>query len=82
MHSREECDFWGLHKNMNCAFPLRTESKLKTHSRKHIHGNTFEVLIYHLKIKLKSSESPIPLKAILKCKISKKTSTKAPLVLE
>ena len=20
-------DFWGLHKNMNCAFPLKTNSK-------------------------------------------------------
>ena len=24
MHTREAPDFWGLHKNMNCAFPLKT----------------------------------------------------------
>ena len=23
MHTREAPDFWGLHKNMNCAFPLK-----------------------------------------------------------
>ena len=22
MHTREATDFWGLHKNMNCAVPL------------------------------------------------------------
>ena len=22
MHTREAPDFWGLHENMNCAFPL------------------------------------------------------------
>ena len=25
MHTCEALDFWGLHKNMNCAFPLRKE---------------------------------------------------------
>ena len=27
MHTREVPDLWGLHKNMNCAFPLK---KLKS----------------------------------------------------
>ena len=28
MHTREAPDFWGLHKNMNCAFPLSLLNRL------------------------------------------------------
>ena len=63
-----------------------TKSKLKTHSQKHIHGhafeNTFELLILSPKNQAKGFESPIPLKAIIKCKNSNKKPTKDPLGLE
>ena len=57
--------------------------QIETHSRKHIHGNTFrntfKFLIYQPKIKRKSFESPIPLKTILKCKIWNKNTQSSSL---
>ena len=29
MHAHEAADFWGLHKNMNSAFPLKSCKQLK-----------------------------------------------------
>ena len=65
-----------------------TKSKLETHSPKHIHektfGNTFvethsNLKLYHLKMKQRSFESPIPLKNIVKCKTSNKKNHQSPL---
>ena len=30
MNTREAPDFWGLHKNMNCAFPLTSECEMRS----------------------------------------------------
>ena len=35
MHTREAPDFWGLHKNVNCAFPLK---ELQNYKRKFFFG--------------------------------------------
>ena len=56
-----------------------TETHSWKHVRKQIRRNTFQFLIYQLKIKGKSFESPIPLKAIVKCQISNKENHQSSL---